>query len=71
MLAAGGLITVWLSAYMGRLPVSFWFQLLSAGTAAWSAAAQTFESYMASRILNGCFAVCVAASGLMWIKDLW
>lgn len=71
MLGVGGLATVWLSAYFGRLPVLFWFGCLSAGTAAWSAAAQSFESYMASRILNGLFCVAAAGGGLMWIKDVW
>ena len=71
MLGIGGLATVWLSAYFGRLPVLFWFGCLSAGTAAWSAAAQSFESYMAARILNGLFAVAGAGGGLMWIQDIF
>ncbi|KAL2415722.1 hypothetical protein ABEF95_004306 [Exophiala dermatitidis] len=71
MLGVGGLATVWLSAYFGRLPVLFWFGCLSAGTAAWSAAAKSFESYMASRILNGFFCVAAAGGGLMWIKDVF
>lgn len=71
MLGVGGLATVWLSAYFGRLPVLFWFGCLSAGTAAWSAAARSFESYMAARILNGFFCVAAAGGGLMWIKDVF
>ena len=71
MLGFGGLATVWLSAYFGRLPVLFWFGCLSAGTAAWSAAAKSFESYMASRILNGFFSIAGAGGGLMWIQDVW
>jgi MFS family permease len=71
MLGVGGIFSVWLSAWIGRLPVLFWTALLAAATAAWSAAAQTFESYMASRILNGMFVVAGAAGGLMWIKDVW
>ncbi|KIX00338.1 uncharacterized protein Z518_10477 [Rhinocladiella mackenziei CBS 650.93] len=71
MLGVGGLAAVWLSAYFGRLPVLFWFGCLSAGTAAWSAAARSFESYMASRILNGMFCVAAAGGGLMWIKDVF
>ena len=39
MLAVGGLATVWLSAYIGRLPVLLWFSLISLGMAAWSAVA--------------------------------
>jgi len=69
MLGVGGLVTVWLSAYFGRLPILFWFQCFSAGTAAWAAAAQSFESYMAARILNGFFCVAAAGGGLMWIND--
>ena len=71
MLAVGGLATVWLSAWIGRLPVLFWFTCLSAGTAAWAAAAQSFESYMTARILNGVFSVAAAGGGLMWVKDVW
>lgn len=71
MLGAGGLVTVWLSAYFGRLPVLFWFTVIAAATAVWSAAAGTFESYMASRILNGFFVVAAAGGGLMWINDVF
>ena len=71
MLGVGGLATVWLSAWIGRLPVLFWFGCLSAGTAAWTAAAKSFESYMTARILNGFFSVAAAGGGLMWIKDVW
>ncbi|KAI1621366.1 major facilitator superfamily domain-containing protein [Exophiala viscosa] len=71
MLGVGGLAAVWLSAYFGRLPVLFWFGCLSAGMAAWSAAAKSFDSYMTARILQGTFAVAGAAGGLMWIKDVF
>ena len=71
MLGVGGLVTVWLSAWAGRLPVLFWFQCLSAATAAWAAAAHSFESFMAARILNGFCSVAAAGGGLMWIKDVW
>lgn len=68
MLGVGGLVTVWLSAYFGRLPVLFYFTVIAAATAIWSAAAGSFESYMASRILNGFFVVAAAGGGLMWIN---
>lgn len=71
MLGVGGIVTVWLSAYFGRLPVIAWFTLIAAATAVWSAAAGSFESYMASRILNGLFVVAAAGSGLMWINDVF
>lgn len=71
MLGVGGIVVVWLSAYFGRLPILFYFTIFAAATAVWSAAAQSFESYMASRVLNGFFAVASAGSGLMWINDVW
>ncbi|KAK5952314.1 hypothetical protein OHC33_006787 [Knufia fluminis] len=71
MLGVGGLVTVWLSAYFGRLPVLFYFTVIAAATAIWSAAAGSFESYMASRILNGFFVVAAAGGGLMWINDVF
>lgn len=71
MLGIGGLATVWLSAYFGRLPVLFYFLILSAATAAWAAAARSFNSFMTARILNGLFSVAGAGGGLMWIKDVW
>jgi hypothetical protein len=55
MLGAGGLIVVALSAYFGRLPLIFWFLVMASATAAWCAAATSFESFMAARILNGFF----------------
>lgn len=55
MLGAGGVFVVALSAYFGRLPVLFWFLVIASATAAWCAAAATFESFMAARILNGFF----------------
>ncbi|KPI45407.1 uncharacterized protein AB675_479 [Cyphellophora attinorum] len=42
---------------------------LSAGLVA--AAAKSFESYMAARIINGFFCVAATAGGLMWINDVW
>ncbi len=71
MLGAGGLFVVWLSAYFGRLPILFYFTIVAAATAVWSAAANSFESYMASRILNGFFVVAAAGGGLMWINDVF
>lgn len=71
MLGVGGLAAVWLSAYIGRLPTLFYFMTLSCATAIWAAAAQSFESYMAARILNGFFAVAAAGGGLMWINDIF
>ncbi|KAL1841801.1 hypothetical protein VTJ49DRAFT_6554 [Mycothermus thermophilus] len=55
MLGAGGVVVVILSAFFGRLPVVFWFLIVSTATAAWCAGATTFESFMAARILNGFF----------------
>ncbi|CAH0051945.1 unnamed protein product [Clonostachys solani] len=71
MLGAGGIFVVALSAYFGRLPVLFWFLLLASATAAWCAAAVTFESFMAARILNGFFSTVAQGGGLMFINDIF
>ena len=60
-LAAGGLFTVLLSAYFGRLPVLVFFTSMALGTSAWCAAATSFNSYLAARILNGFFSVVAQA----------
>lgn len=62
-LGAGGLFTVLLSAYFGRLPVMFYFTSIAVGTSAWCAAATSFNSYMAARILNGFFSIAAEAVG--------
>jgi hypothetical protein len=62
MLGAGGVFAVAFSAYFGRLPVLFWFLVLGTATAAWCAAAVTFESFMAARILNGFFSTVIRSS---------
>ncbi|KAL2141970.1 hypothetical protein VTI28DRAFT_1752 [Corynascus sepedonium] len=71
MLGAGGIIVVMLSAFFGRLPIVFWFLVISTATAAWCAGATTFESFMAARILNGFFSTVSQAGGLMFIKDIF
>ena len=62
-LGAGGLFTVLLSAYFGRLPIMFYFTSIAVGTSAWCAAATSFKSYMAARILNGFFSIAAEAVG--------
>ena len=71
MLGAGGVVVVALSAYFGRLPVLFWFLLFAFATAIWCAAATTFESFMAARILNGFFSTVAQGGGLMFIQDMF
>ena len=71
MLGAGGVIVVALSAYFGRLPVLFYFIVLATATAIWCAAAQSFESFMAARILNGFFSTVAQGGGLMFIFDMF
>ena len=71
MLGAGGLATVVLSAYFGRLPVLFYFLVLGLATAAWCAAATSFDSFMAARILNGFFSTVAQSGGLMFIQDMF
>jgi len=60
-LGAGGLFTVWLSAYFGRLPVLVLFTSMGLGTSAWCAAAISFNSYLVARILNGFFSIVAQA----------
>lgn len=71
MLGAGGVVVVMLAAYFGRLPVLSWFLVLALATAIWCAAAQTFESFMAARILSGFFSTVAQGGGLMFINDLF
>jgi MFS family permease len=71
MLGVGGLFTVWMSAYIGRLPVLVYMTVFAAACAIWSAAAGGLDSYTASRILNGFFVVSAAGGGLMWINDVF
>ncbi|KAL2863368.1 major facilitator superfamily domain-containing protein [Aspergillus lucknowensis] len=71
MLGAGGPFVVALSAYFGRYPVLFYFMVLAVATAVWCAAAQSFESFMAARILNGFFSTVAQGGGLMFIKDMF
>ncbi|THX05344.1 MFS general substrate transporter [Aureobasidium pullulans] len=71
MLGAGGVLAVILSAWAGRLPVLFYFLVLSTATAAWCAAATTFKSFMAARILNGFFSTVAQGGGLMFIFDMF
>lgn len=71
MLGAGGILVVAISAWAGRLPVLFYFLVLATATAAWCAAATTFESFMAARILNGFFSTVAQGGGLMFIFDMF
>ncbi|KAH8666313.1 major facilitator superfamily domain-containing protein [Xylariales sp. PMI_506] len=71
MLGAGGIFVVALSAYFCRLPVMFYWILLALATAIWCAAATTFDSFMAARILNGFFATVAQVGGLMFIQDMF
>ncbi|OAA43281.1 MFS transporter [Metarhizium rileyi] len=71
MIGAGGLVAICLGAYFGRLPVMFWFMVLALATAIWCTAAETFESFMAARILNGFFSPVAEAGGLMFIRDMF
>ncbi|KAI0129446.1 major facilitator superfamily domain-containing protein [Xylariales sp. AK1849] len=71
MLGAGGIFVVALSAYFGRLPVMFYFVLVAFATAIWCAAATSFDSFMAARILNGFFSTVGQVGGLMFIQDIF
>ncbi|CAK7210190.1 hypothetical protein SBRCBS47491_000693 [Sporothrix bragantina] len=71
MLGAGGIFVVIFAAYLGRLPVVWWFLVVSTATAAWCAGATTFNSFMAARILNGFFSTVCQVSGLIFIQDMF
>ncbi|KAF7595529.1 hypothetical protein BBP40_005564 [Aspergillus hancockii] len=71
MLGAGGPFVVALAAYFGRFPVLFYFVVIALATAVWCAAAQSFESFMAARILNGFFSTVTQGGGLMFVKDMF
>jgi hypothetical protein len=69
MLGPGGLATIMLSAYFGRLPVLFYFVIFAFLTAAWCSAATSFNSFFAARILNGFFST--VAQGVSICLFLW
>lgn len=52
-----------LSAYFGRLPVLFYYILLSIATAAWCPAAAGYNSFMAALVLNGFFSTVMQGGG--------
>jgi len=56
MVGAGGVIAVIFSAYFGRLPVLFWFTVITLATAAGQAGSHGFNGFFAPRVLNGFFA---------------
>ena len=70
-IGACGLFVVALASYFGRWPVTLVFQAVMVGTCAWSAAATSFDSYLAARIINGFFCSVGQGGALMWIKDLF
>ncbi|CAI7672329.1 unnamed protein product [Penicillium pancosmium] len=70
-IGACGLFVVPLASYFGRWPVILFFQCVMLGTCAWSAAATSFRSYLAARIINGFFCSVGQGGALMWIKDLF
>ncbi|KAJ5815642.1 hypothetical protein N7474_007419 [Penicillium riverlandense] len=71
MVGAASPIIVALAAYFGRYPVLFWWTVLALATAIWCTAAQSFNSFMAARILNGMFSTVMQGGGLMFIKDMF
>lgn len=64
-IGAGGLFAIPLLRYFGRQPVLFYFLAVTFGTAVWCAAATSFDSYMAARILNGFFATVAQSVSLL------
>lgn len=49
----------------------FYFLVVALATAIWCAAATTFDSFMAARILNGFFSTVSQGGGLMFIQDMF
>ncbi|KAK4542162.1 hypothetical protein LTR36_007009 [Oleoguttula mirabilis] len=70
-IGACGLFVVAFASYFGRLPVTLVFQAVFFATCAWSAAATSFNSYLAARIVNGLFCSVGQGGAMMWIKDLF
>lgn len=71
MLGAGGLVVTVLASYFGRLPTLFWFLVMALWTAAWCAGSQTFDQFMAARILNGFFSTVAQGGGMIYIQDIF
>jgi MFS family permease len=71
MLPTNPHLVVVFSAYFGRLPVVFYFAIFAFLTAIWCAAATSFNSFMAARILNGFFSTVAQAGGMMFIQDMF
>lgn len=70
-IGACGLFVVALAGFFGRLPITLFFQSVMVGTCVWSAAATSFDSYLAARIINGFFCSVGQGGALMWVKDLF
>ncbi|KAJ5756898.1 uncharacterized protein N7511_007080 [Penicillium nucicola] len=71
MVGAGGVVAVMMSAYLGRLPVLFWFMVASFVTAAVQASSIGFIGFFVPRVMNGFFSGVAQGGGLMFIKDLF
>jgi MFS family permease len=69
MLGPGGLATIILAAYFGRLPVLFFFVIFAFLTAAWCAAATSFDSFMTARVLNGFFSTVAQGVSLYFLAE--
>jgi hypothetical protein len=67
-LAPSSLATVVLSNYFGRLPPLFFFFIIAFAASIWAAAATSFDSFLAARILNGLFGNAAQAGALFWIQ---
>lgn len=71
MLGVGGIFSVSLMTYFGRLPVLFWFLLLNLATSIWCALSTSFDSFMAARILNGFFSAVTQSAAIIFIHDMF
>lgn len=70
-IAGGAIIAVIMSNYFGRLPIIFIWHIIALASGIWNATPPSFNSYVASRAVNGVFSIVAGAGGLMWIKDVF
>ena len=71
MAGAAGIFVVVFMAYFGRLPILFWFLIMSLWTAILCAAAPDLNTFIAARVVSGTFSTVTQASGLIFISDLF
>jgi MFS family permease len=71
MLAVGGVLTVPLTRWIGRLPVVFWSMLLGFCMTIFAVEAPGWISYIVARCLQGLFITAPQVVGLSMIHDMF